>query len=191
MTKLNHDRPIFRYLDNLRRELRKAPVGAVPAGYGGVPITLITGTGKPRKTPMPRLNEVESEIAYAMVEALSAYIESDLAVFATMPTLKDKGKGNTAKAIAARNITEKALVHSCVRFLLQGLQSKQQHRRDHVLKWYGWLGKAFEEIDEAGPCSAWDTLNNFAMKAASEQLDEIMAKVLAEQPDDAASGNPC
>lgn len=189
MTKLNYDRPILRYLDNLRRELRTAPAGAVPGDYGGVPITVITGSGMPRKAPMPRLNDVESGIAYTMVEALGAYIESDLAVFETMPTFKGKGKGNTAKAIAARNVTEKALVYACVRFLLQGLQSKQQGR-DQVLKWYAWLGKAFEEIGEAGPCSAWDTLNNFAMKAASEQLEEIMEKVLAEQPDEATAGKP-
>lgn len=189
MTKLNYDRPIFRYLDNLRREMRNAPAGAVPDDYGGVPVTVITGSGKPRKAPMPRLNELECEIASTMLEGLGAYIESDLAVFETMPTLKGKGKGNTAKAIAARNVAEKALVHACVRFLLQGLQSKQQGR-DHLMKWYAWLGQAFEEIGEAGVCSAWDTLNNFAMKSASEQLEEIMEKVLAEPPDEASAKTP-
>lgn len=178
MTKLNHDRPIFRYLDNLRREMRNAPAGAVPDDYGGVPITVITGTGKPRKAPMPRLTDVEADIAFGMVEALSAYIDADLKVIQTFPTLKSKAKGNTAKAVTARNVAEKALVKACTMFLIQSLQSKQQGR-EQVINWYAWLGNAFEEQGDTGPCSAWETLNNWAMKSASEQFEKLIDQALA------------
>lgn len=184
MTKLNHDRPIFRYLDNLRREMRNAPAGAVPDDYGGVPITVITGSGKPRKKPMPRLNEVEAEIAFGLIEPLAAYVDADLAVFKTMPTLTDKGKGNTAKAVAARNVAEKSLVRACTRFLVQGLQSKQQGR-EQIMNWYGWLHTAFAEQGETGACSAWETLE-WAMKSASEQVEAIIDKALSPSADEAA-----
>jgi len=181
MTKLNHDRPIFRYLDNLRREMRNAPAGAVPDDYGGVPITVVKGSGKPRKKPMPRLNDIEAEIAFGLIEPLAAYVNADLAVINTMPTLTSKGKGNTAKAVAARNLAEKALVRACARFLVQGLQSKQQGR-EQITSWYGWLHGAFEEQGETGACSAWETLH-WAMTSASEQVEEIIDKALnADSP---------
>lgn len=173
MTKLNHDRPIFRYLDNVRREMRNAPAGTVPDDYGDVPITLVTGSGQPRNRQMPLLNEVESEIAFGMIEALSVYVDAELAVIATLPTRQRKGRGNKSKAIAARNIAEKKLVRSCARFLLQGMQSKQLGR-EQIMTWYGWLHGTFVELGATGACSAWETLNDWAMKSASEQVDELI-----------------
>lgn len=177
MTKLNHARPIFRYLDNLRREMRNAPAGAVPDDYGGEPITVVTRTGKPRKALMPRLTNTEAEIAFGMLEALSAYIDSDLAVIQTFPKLKAKGKGNTAMAMAARDVAEEALVKACAQFLIQGMQSKQQGR-EHLINWYGWLHDVFEEQGETGLCSAWETLNEWAMKSASEQVEKFIDHTL-------------
>lgn len=168
MTKINHERPSLRYLDNIRRELKHMATGAttcdfLPSNYQEkVDAVLLAQENRPQ---MPSLTKNESNLALTLLEKLNAYIEASSAVIESLITRK-KGRSETAKE--QLDHAEKELLVACRKFCIT-LIITSNNGRDNLQDWYRYLKAAFDENNDAGSGSSWETLN-WAMEEASKPL---------------------
>jgi hypothetical protein len=165
MTKLNHNRPYLRFIDNLRRELKYMEAGSLPVGYGATPKSAaVNATGQKREIT---LCKAEAGLALDLLDALDAYIEaSSEVVSALSPGLK-RGFG-AAKKIQGE--AEEKLLAIATKALAQMFLSKSGGD-GNFLDWYSQLETRFD--DEGGEM-AWDILNNFAMKHAIVVIEKTL-----------------
>jgi hypothetical protein len=165
MTKLNHNRPYLRFIDNLRRELKHMETGSLPAGYGATPKSAAAhATGQTREIA---LCKAEAGLALDLLNALDAYVEASSDVVSTLSP-GAKRRFGAAKKIQCE--AEEKLLAVATKTLAQMFLSKSSGD-SNFLDWYSQLETRF---DGEGGEMAWDILNNFAMKHAIVVIEKTL-----------------
>ena len=165
MTRLNFDRPYFRYIDNLRRELRRQADGRGPDVFVTGLRPSVDSTRK--SSDEPRLSKWEAGLALNLLNALGSYIEasSDL-----ISALAPGRKGGYKTARKRRDEAETVLLSAAKRSVVQMVVSESQ-ANSNFLMWYQELEHGFGNCGGEG---AWDILNNFAMREAAEAVETML-----------------
>jgi hypothetical protein len=173
MTKLNHNRPLLRYLDNIRREMAIDARRTDTLSFGDV---------------QPSVSSVNSDIfpltsaeSIAVSEFFSA-IEHYLDVESKLITGLKAGASKQAKSAAkqvSQNAAETRVKASAVVFSAQMVLSGLENRMN-LFNLYRKLEKELREDAEF----LWELVNDIAMKEAMQKITAVIDRhVPANAPD--------
>lgn len=162
MTKLNHNRPLLRYLDNIRREI------AVEASKTD---NLLKGTRA--LTPIAKddifpLNAAESAVFSRFFDAIKNYLDVEFTSIATGVRGASKQTKLAAKQTdpeAAEVQLKAAALSFCAQMFLSGLEDRM-----NLLNLYKTLMKAIKKDD----FSLWKLINDVAMKDAMQEIATVV-----------------
>lgn len=177
MTKLNHGRPNLRYLDNLRRELRRenrpAPCWFDPERIESFGVRL----AEPEKLPeyvvdFGKLDRKQQEFAGCAIEAFGTYLDAS----ATVISLFMRGKAKARKA--AKIVQEKALET----FIVSGAVLAGSVIEDMAAKRSGfwqWFQVFYEGLDRQSKF----TWADFGDTLLNDSLQLWFAQQMADTPE--------
>ncbi|UIJ83135.1 hypothetical protein [Rhizobium leguminosarum] len=163
MTKINHDRPTLRLLDNYRRELKSQA-----KEYKKFDNVHITSANKNR---MPTVSQAAQEIILSIFDAANVYFDASSSYLKTM--LPDAGKSLRKKKMSLQKELEDAksnLVNSCVKILIEAMREKLEGKKG-VVAWLSWLQ---EEAHRTNNYGLFDILE-LGIKPAFEKIDTAVA----------------
>ena len=159
MTKINHNRPLLRFLDNYRRELKSQSNRATS--------TFPARPQKPNENPMPEVSEPASKIILSMFDAAEVYYDQFSAwLEVSFPGAKKATRRKSPELKKKLDQAEDQLVEACVALVLEGVQ---EHLRKEVgvVSWIDWLQKEAQRTNSSG---LYDILE-IGIKPAFERLD--------------------
>lgn len=180
MTRINHNRPSLRYLDNLRREIRRedrpAPSWFNPdrAKQFGVQLA------KPESFPeyvsdFGKLPVNQQEIAGCAIEAFGAYLDANLGVISLI--MKGKSKARKAAKKAQDQAHETFIIAGAV--LVGTIIEDMAAKRDGFWQWFQ---RFYAGLDWQSKLT-WSDFGNTLLE---ECLQLWFAQQLADTPDDVA-----
>ena len=164
MTKLNHTRPLLRYLDNIRREI------AIEASKTD---NLLEGTKalKPiAKDDIFPLNAAEAAVFSKFFSAIKSYIAVEASLIAPLLKRVSKKSKLTVKQadLEAAEVQLKAAALSfCAQMFLSGLEGRM-----NLLNLYETLMKEIKK----GDFFLWKLINDIALKDAMEEIATVVDK---------------
>lgn len=159
MTKINHNRPSLRLLDNYRRELKNRSYDTTS--------TLPARPQKPHENPMPEVSEPASQCILSIFDAAEAYYDHFSAwLRASFPGATKANRKKSPELKKKLNQAENQLVEACAALILEGLQ---EHLRKEfgVVSWIEWLQKEAQRTNSSG---LYDILE-IGIKPAFEKID--------------------
>ena len=177
MTKLNHNRPSLRYIDNLRRELRREdrpkPDWFNPNRIEKFGIRL----AEPKALPayilnFGRLDQKQQEIAGCAIEAFAAHLESSIAVISLI--VGGKPKARKAARQAQETAHETFIVAGAV--LVGSIIEDMVARRNGFWQW-------FQEFYAGLDRQSKFTWSDFADTLLGDSLQLWFAQQLADTPE--------
>ncbi|TBZ06263.1 hypothetical protein [Rhizobium leguminosarum] len=164
MTKINHNRPTLRLLDNYRRELKAqqreySVADDIPRGSVG-------------KSRMPSLSQTAQARIIDMFDRASAYFR----VFSNYLESISPAAGISLRKKRASleeklNEAKMGLTDSCVQIVLEALREKIDGQTG-VIKWLDWLQKEAQRTNDHG---LYDILE-IGVKPAFEKVETAIAK---------------
>ena len=177
MTTLNHNRPNLKYLDNLRRELRRedrpAPYWFNPDRIEQFGVRLI----EPEELPahimeFGRLDPKQQEIAGCAIEAFGAYLDASTTVISLLFGGKSKAKG------AAKSAQEEALETFVISgaVLAGSIVGDMAAKQDGFLQWFQ---RFYEGLDRQSKF----TWSDFGEMLMGDSLQLWFAQQLADTPE--------
>ena len=177
MTKINHNRPSLRYLDNLRREIerenRPAPSWFNPARVEQFGIQLAEPESFPGYvSDFQRLPINQQEIAGCAIEAFSAYLDANLGVISLI--MKGKAKARTAAKAAQEQTHENFVVAGAV--LVGTIIDDMADKRDGFWQWFQRFHAGLDRQSKF-------TWSDFAETLLGDSLQLWFAQQLADTPD--------
>lgn len=164
MTKLNHNRPSLRLLDNYRRELRNQALRV----NAGLPMAQ-----KLSNNPMPSVSAPARKLIFLMFDAANSYFDLfsewlEAMSPAASKTLQRKQQARKRKLETAKE----ALIDACVALVLEAVQ--EAYREENGLTcWFEWLQEEAKRTDSSG---LYDIIE-IGMKPAFEKIEGTVGKL--------------
>lgn len=159
MTKINHNRPSLRLLDNYRRELKNQSNRATS--------TFPARPQKPNENPMPEVSEPARKIILSMFDAAESYYDQFSAwLEASFPGAKKATRRKSPEIKKKLDRAEGQLLEACVALVLEGIQ-EHLRKETGVVSWIDWLQKEAQRTNSSG---LYDILE-IGIKPAFERID--------------------
>lgn len=158
MTKLNHNRPALRLLDNYRRELRNQSI-RVGDDFAVAKESI--------ENPMPPVSESARELIFSMFDAANSYFDHFSAWIEAMSP--DSSKTLRRKEPARKtefNRAKERLVEACIALVLEGVREASKKEKG-VVSWLDWLQKEAQRTNSSGLFDILDV----GVKPAFERID--------------------
>lgn len=157
LTRINHSRPVLRYLDNFRREAGR--IGAADWRSSAMKPQSTSGTDE-LMIQFDLLDEEQRGIFNICLERYLAYIDAQGAYIASI------GGKRRSKGVKAKFGTAKAEFVTAAAVLLL-LELEAQGRGDlGALDWYGRFHKSMPDQDRR----SWDDFNTLLFEDAMDEL---------------------
>ncbi|NKL59719.1 hypothetical protein [Rhizobium leguminosarum] len=161
MTKINHNRPTLRLLDNYRRELRSQAHEYSSSETASE--ILVSGRNK----KMPGVSQSAQEIILSMFDAAGRYLEAFSKILKTLSL--DAGKSLRKKRASFQQEMEDAksdLIDVCVKLVVEALREKIEGKKG-VVEWLTWFQDEAQRTNDYG---LLDILE-IGIKPAFQKLD--------------------
>lgn len=170
MTKLNHNRPLLRYLDNIRREI------AVEASKTKTLFKDIRASTPTAKDDIFPLNAAESAVFVKFFSAIKGYIAVEAFLIAALvkrASKKSKLAVKQADPEAAEVQLKAAALSFCAQMFLSGLEGRM-----NLLNLYKTLMKEIKKSD----FFLWKLINDAAVKDAMQEIATVVDKHTGGMP---------
>lgn len=161
MTKLNHNRPFLRYLDNIRREM-------------GIEARRTDTLSFKNASPSPTVGDVfpltssEASVAAGFLDAIENYLKVESTLIAAVKpgaTKQSKAAAKLASRDRAEGMLKGAAMALSARMLLSGLEGRM-----NLLNLYRRLENEIKEEDYF----LWEVVNDVAMHEAMQKLSALV-----------------
>ncbi len=163
MTKLNHNRPLLRYFDNIRREMAIDARRTDTLSFGGAERSA-HGAG----CDIFPLSSAETEVVLGFFGSIEHYLDVEIALITAAGVGASKHEKSAARSVSrdeAENRVKSAAVALSARMLLSGLEGRM-----NLLNLYRQL----ESKLKADALYLWEFLNDQAMKEAMQQVSKVV-----------------
>jgi hypothetical protein len=164
MTKINHNRPSLKLLDNFRRELGIDARRTDTLSFG-----VATSSQNIHRSNIFPLSAEESKVTSRLFDAIEGYINIEEAIVAALNPKATKA-GKTAGRLDRRKKAESELKSAGIAFCSCLVVSALQNRKNLQ---YLYLELKMGLTDEAP--FLWEVINDVAMRAGAEAI-QIVAK---------------
>ncbi len=174
MTKLNHDRPVLRYLDNIRRELAIDARRTDTLSFGGAQ----SSASRSASDIFP-LTSAESSAVSEFFSSIENYLDVESKLITALKSGASKQAKSAAKQVsqhtAENRLKASALVFSA-KLVLSGLENRM-----NLLNLY----KALEKELREDAWSLWELINDIAMKEAMQKINTVIGGHALANPSEA------
>ena len=158
MTKLNHNRPALRLLDNYRRELRKQSIRV------GDSFVVAQNSVE---NPMPPVSKSARELIFLMFDAANSYFDHFSAWIEALSP--DSGKTLRCKEPERKtefNRAKERLTEACIALVFEAVREASREETG-VISWLDWLQKEAQRTKSSG---LYDILE-IGVKPAFERIN--------------------
>ena len=169
MTKLNHNRPLLRYIDSVKRQI--ALDAQRERDFEGRDAQ--ASLTHPRDSIFPLLRD-EAGVVSLFFRAIEQYVEAESLVVAALAS-KSRAGAKVKEATQSRESAENQLVRAAAAFTAQTVLSALNGR----MNLYNLYGKVKQGLSTDSPF-LWDTINDFAMRSAMQEVCSTMGLKLED-----------
>jgi hypothetical protein len=163
MTKLNHDRPLLKYLDSVKRQIALDAQREKEGLVWKNPVR----TSAPREEQIFPLTKEEASAVSRFFKAIEKLLEAEAMLLASLEKKTARG-GKVADRKVAQDAAENQLARAAKAFAARMISSAVDGRMN-LFNLYKAMEKALK-----GTPFLWDSINEVAMKSALQEIGQAM-----------------
>ncbi|MFS2154808.1 hypothetical protein [Rhizobium sp. Rhizsp42] len=164
MTRINHNRPILRLLDNYRRELNRLQRD-------------LPEEDRSRKTPatsvrIPKISQAAHLKLLEMLNAASVYFDTFSSYLKSIsPDAKSSVRKKRSAFEKSLEDAKKNLKGTCIHLVIEAMREKIEGE-SYVIPWLEWFQKEAERVSHSGLTEIFEIGIKPAFEAVAAAIDE-------------------